>query len=185
MTKNKLAIYAIVALVFGGIGAYVATRTQTPAQVAAPAPAAAGPGRPVDALYALTMTDASGTSHKLSQWQGKALVVNFWAPWCAPCVKEMPELDELGREMAAKNVQVIGIGMDSQDNIAQFAKKLNIQFPLYVAGMGGTGLPEKLGNPGGGLPFTVLIGPDGTILKTYLGILKFDELKADLANIKS
>ena len=184
MTKKNLLVYVVVALLFGAAGLYFGIN-----QKAAPLTTTVAPvntaQKPSDALFALTMNDANGASQNLAQWKGKALVVNFWAPWCAPCVKEMPELAEVGREQAAKNIHVIGIGMDNQANISQFAKKFNIAFPLYVAGMGGTELPSKLGNPSGGLPFTVLIGPDGQVIKTYLGILKFDELKADLAKIQS
>ncbi|MGO4468101.1 TlpA family protein disulfide reductase, partial [Pseudoduganella sp. RAF53_2] len=84
---------------------------------------------------------------------------------------------------AGKKVQVIGIGIDSPTNIADFAKKFNIAYPVYVAGMSGTDLSRQFGNAQGGLPFTVLIGADGQVKKTYLGRLKFDQLKADLANL--
>jgi thiol-disulfide isomerase/thioredoxin len=108
-------------------------------------------------------------------------VVNFWAPWCAPCVQEMPELSQLAAESAGKNIGVIGIGIDSPTNIAQFAAKFKISYPLYVAGMSGTDLSRQFGNTAGGLPYTVLIGTDGQVRKTYLGRLRFAELKADLA----
>jgi thiol-disulfide isomerase/thioredoxin len=127
------------------------------------------------------MNDAGGAPQALSKWKGKALVVNFWAPWCAPCVQEMPELDQLAAASVAKNINVIGIGIDSPSNIAQFATKFKISYPLYVAGMSGTDLARQFGNSAGGLPYTVLIGADGQVRKTYLGRLKFDELKADLA----
>jgi thiol-disulfide isomerase/thioredoxin len=111
------------------------------------------------------------------------MIVNFWAPWCAPCVKEMPELAALATELASKDVAVIGIGIDSPTNIAQFASKFKISYPLYVAGMSGTDLSRQFGNTAGGLPYTVLIGADGQVRKTYLGQLKFDQLKADLAKL--
>ena len=97
----------------------------------------------------------------------------------------MPELDELAKESLAKNINIIGIGIDSPSNIAEFATKHKISYPLYVSGMGGTDLAREFGNSAGGLPYTVLIGADGQVKKTYLGRLKFDELKADLAALKS
>ena len=136
---------------------------------------------PVAALYAQSMNDAAGTAHPLSQWKGKALVVNFWAPWCAPCVKEMPELAALATDSVAKNIHVIGIDIDSPTNIAEFAARLKVSYPLYVAGMSGTELSREFGNTSGSLPYTVLIDADGKIRKTYLGQLKFDQLKADMA----
>ncbi len=179
MAKKNFATYALVALLFGGMGAYVAITSNK----AEPLPAAAAPTvtGPVQALYAQSLPDAAGKAQALSQWKGKAMVVNFWAPWCAPCVEEMPELSALQREMAGKNVQVIGIGIDSPSNIAQFAAKMKISYPVYVAGMGGTDLSRQFGNTAGGLPYTVLIGADGQVKKTYLGRLKFEQLRADLA----
>ena len=170
---------------FGAIGAHGRhPTTRTPAPVTTVAAAAAGaPHGPVGALYAQSMNDAAGKPQALSQWKGKALVVNFWAPWCAPCVQEMPELAELAKELAGKNISVIGIGIDSPTNIAQFADKFKISYPLYVAGMSGTDLSRQFGNSAGGLPYTVLIGADGQVKKTYLGRLKFDELSADLATL--
>ena len=80
-------------------------------------------------------------------------------------------------------MQILGIGIDSASNIAEFAAKYKIAYPLYVAGMEGTDLSREFGNQAGGLPFTVLIGADGKVRKTYLGRLKFDELRKDLASL--
>jgi thiol-disulfide isomerase/thioredoxin len=185
MTKKEVMLYTAIAILFGGIGAYIALKKNpAPVPVAAPVTVAA-PATPVAALFAQSMNDASGANHALARWQGKPLVVNFWAPWCAPCVQEMPELDQLAMASAAQGINVIGIGIDSPSNIAEFAGKLKISYPIYVAGMGGTDLARQFGNNAGGLPYTVLIGADGKVIKTYLGKLKFDELKADLAKLKS
>jgi thiol-disulfide isomerase/thioredoxin len=183
MNKKKLAGYAIVALAFGAMGALAGFNQHDGPITTAMASTDGKPHTAVSRLYGMTFNDAAGKPQALSQWQGKALVVNFWAPWCAPCVREMPELDELAKELAAKKVAVIGIGIDSPSNIAQFASKFKISYPLYVAGMEGTDLARELGNNAGGLPYTVLIGPDGAVRKTYLGQLKFDKLRADLAGL--
>jgi thiol-disulfide isomerase/thioredoxin len=175
--KNALMVGAV-ALAFGVIGAVVGLNRKAPAP---PATSVSAPVGAVGALYAQSMNDAAGAPQALSQWKGKALVVNFWAPWCAPCVQEMPELAQLAADSAAKNINVIGIGIDSPTNIAQFAAKFKIGYPLYVAGMSGTDLSRQFGNSAGGLPYTVLIGADGQVKKTYLGRLKFADLKADLA----
>ena len=180
MKKNNLIMIAAVAVAAGVIGAAVGLNHKTPAPAPLPLVAPAGA---VSQLYAQSMNDSKGAPQSLSQWKGKALVVNFWAPWCAPCVQEMPELAQLAADSAGKNIQVIGIGIDSPTNIAQFADKFKISYPLYVAGMSGTDLSRKFGNSAGGLPYTVLIGADGQVKKTYLGRLKFAELKADLATL--
>jgi thiol-disulfide isomerase/thioredoxin len=178
MNKNHAVMVAVVAVAFGVIGVVVGLNKKAPAP---PLTSLTAPAGAVGELYAESMNDAKGAPQALAQWKGKALVVNFWAPWCAPCVQEMPELDQLAREVGSKNIHVIGIGIDSPTNIVQFADKFKISYPLYVAGMSGTELSRKFGNTAGGLPYTVLIGADGQVKKTYLGRLKFEELKADLA----
>ncbi|MFZ6815289.1 TlpA family protein disulfide reductase [Undibacterium sp. Rencai35W] len=134
-------------------------------------------------LLALSLPDSKGQIQKLAQWQGKFLLVNFWATWCGPCVQEMPELSALQKDLASANVQLLGLGIDSPTNIADFAKKYQITYPLFAAGMEGTELSRQLGNQAGGLPFTVLIAPDGSVAKQYLGRLKMDELRADISKL--
>jgi thiol-disulfide isomerase/thioredoxin len=170
--KRNVLLFGTIAVLFTLTGAYFGVKRLEPTAPQSPA---------VATLFAQKMPNAAGQSHALSQWQGKTLIVNFWATWCAPCVDEMPELAELQTEVAAKNTLIIGIGIDSSANISEFAKKYHITYPLYVAGISGTELSRIFGNQAGGLPFTVLIGPDGQVKKSYLGRLKMDELRADLA----
>ena len=135
--KRKLLVYIPIAVLSCAIGVYFNLQRLTSAQPQTPA---------VANLLALSMVEAGGKQELLSQWQGKPLVVNFWATWCGPCVAEMPELNGLRTELVKKNIHVIGIGIDSQDNIAQFAQKYKISYPLYVAGINGTSLLRQFGN---------------------------------------
>ena len=173
MNKKNAILTGLVALSFTAIGIYFGYRQME----SAPADTSA-----VSQLLSQTMPDASGKPQSLSQWKGKALIVNFWATWCAPCVEEMPELSSLQTEVEPR-VQIIGIGIDSSSNIAEFAGKYKIHYPLYMGGMESTALARQLGNQAGGLPFTILIGPDGKPRKTYLGKLKMNELRQDLAEL--
>lgn len=172
--KKNTVIVGVIGLLFALAGAYFGLRQHQPAQPAAPA---------VASLLSQSMLDTNSQSQPLSQWKDKALVVNFWATWCAPCVEEMPGLSALQAEIAPRNIQIIGIGIDSTANIAQFASKYKIAYPLYTGGLDATELSRQFGNQAGGLPFTVLISRDGQIRKTYLGRLKFAELRNDLAKL--
>lgn len=174
MTKSKLLTFAGIAILFTVIGAYVGLKHFDPAPAANTA---------VTALMQASLPDTKNQQRALAEWKGKTLLINFWATWCPPCVAEMPELVELQADMANRNVQIIGIGIDSPSNIQQFAEKLQISYPLLVAGMQGTELSRQFGNQAGGLPFTVLIGPDGKIHQTYLGRLDMKKVRADLASL--
>ena len=92
----------------------------------------------------------------------------------------MPELSALQKEITAKNIQIIGIGIDSAAHIAEFSEKHKVDYPLYVAGISGAELARQFGNQAGGLPFTVLIDATGQIKKTYIGRLKMEELQQGL-----
>ena len=185
MNKKHLAAYVAIAALFGVMGALVAVNKKTPPAAPNPvtttmAPTGGAAHTVVADLYGQSLNNLAGEPQAMAQWKGKPLLVNFWATWCAPCVREMPELSHLADLEGGKRFNVIGIGIDSPTNMSEFAAKHHIAYPLYVAGMGGTELARSLGNKMGGLPYTVLIGADGQVIKTYLGELKFDELRADL-----
>jgi thiol-disulfide isomerase/thioredoxin len=173
MKKNVLLLGGV-AILFAAFGIIFAN------QRFAPAPAQTSA---VSALLSQTLKDANGQEQALSQWTDHALIVNFWATWCAPCVDEMPELSDLQHEISSQKIQILGIGIDSASNIADFAKKYRISYPLYIGGINGTELSRQLGNQGGGLPFTVIIGRDGQVKKTYLGRLKMDDLRKSLVGL--
>lgn len=129
------------------------------------------------ALFAATFHDADGRPQPLAQWRGQPLVVNFWATWCPPCVEEMPDLQQIREAYRDRGVEVVGIGIDSAARIAEFRDKHRITLPLLVAGIGGSDLNRALGNGSGALPFTVLIGADGSIRERQLGQVKPEQLR--------
>ena len=173
--KKTWGIFAAVAVICIGLGVFIGHKQTSPQQADNAA---------VASLLSQSMPDAHGKPQELSQWKSRPLVVNFWATWCAPCVEEMPELSELQTELdAGKKVQIIGIGIDSPSNIAEFIGKYKIAYPIYVGGLSGTELSRQLGNQAGGLPFTVLIDGDGKVRKSYLGRLKMEELRKDIASL--
>jgi thiol-disulfide isomerase/thioredoxin len=175
--KKNLRPVLILAISFMLGGAYVGYKhhsVQPSTETVAATPATAG-------LFEQVLPDPAGVPQSLSQWRGKPVIVNFWATWCAPCVEEMPELSAMGAELNSKNIHLIGIGVDSAENIRNFAGKYRISYPLYVAGANGVELSRQLGNRNGGLPFTVLFDKNGVIVKTYLGRLHLDQLRSDLA----
>jgi len=160
----------LVAALAGAVGLLSGCRREDP-------PTAASP---VD-LFSRSYPDVNGVQQPLAQWKGRPMVVNFWATWCAPCVKEMPDLDRLSKEFAA--IHFLGIGIDSPENIAQFLQKVPVAYPLLEARADGLDLMRDLGNVSGGLPFTVIMSPEGKILRSISGQLDPDELAGYLRSV--
>jgi thiol-disulfide isomerase/thioredoxin len=136
-------------------------------------------------LFALTLQDAAGTAQPLAQWRGRPLVVNFWAPWCAPCVEEMPDLQRIRDDYRARGVEVIGVGIDSAARIRAFRDQHAITLPLLVAGAEGSSLGDQLGNTAGVLPYTVLIGADSRVIERKIGRIRPEEVRGWLDKVAS
>lgn len=135
------------------------------------------------ALFDQVLPDTTGTQQPLKQWQGRPLVVNFWATWCAPCVKEMPDLDALHRQF--EQVGFVGLAVDTQSNVDKFLEKVQVSYPLLLIGNQGISLMRTLGNTKGGLPFTVVLDEQGTLVDSVLGQIKPDDLAATLKGLKA
>jgi thiol-disulfide isomerase/thioredoxin len=174
--KRSWPLFLLIGILFAGFGAYLSYTRFKPATPEASA---------ANALFSQQLADVTGKQVPLAQYKGKPLVVNFWATWCPPCVDEMPELNALQQELGVEKVRIVGIGIDSPSNIADFAEKQKISYPLLVAGMGGTELSRQLGNKAGGLPFTVMFDAQGKVRKQYLGRLKMDDLRRDLQALQA
>jgi peroxiredoxin len=121
------------------------------------------------ALFEATYPDASGKVQAVNQWRGKLAVVNFWATWCPPCREEMPELSQLQDQYGERGVVVLGISTDDVAKIHEFNAETKVSYPLLAGTDEAMNVAASLGNDKGVLPYTVIIKPDGTILKTYFG----------------
>lgn len=131
----------------------------------------------IKAFFANPWQSPDGKPVNTEKWQGKVLVVNFWASWCPPCVEEMPTLDQISKEYASKNVLFVGIGIDSPSNVREFLQKTPVSYPIVIGGLEGSNLAKQMGNTQGALPYTVIISPSGKSSFTKLGKISEDELK--------
>jgi thiol-disulfide isomerase/thioredoxin len=118
-----------------------------------------------------------GEGIDLNQWRGKPLLVNFWATWCPPCVEELPLLNAFYRTHVADGWQVLGLAVDRLEPVRRFLEKLPLEFPVALAGMAGIELSRALGNPTGGLPYSIVLNPSGKVTQRKIGKLT----QADLA----
>lgn len=123
-----------------------------------------------------TFTTPAGAPLAMSAFRGKPLLLNFWATWCPPCVEELPLLDAFGQQQAARGWQVVGLAIDQPSSVRQFLARTPVRFPIGLAGLEGTELGKALGNLSGGLPFTVVFGPDGSIRQRRMGKVSRSDL---------
>ena len=131
----------------------------------------------VKAFFANSWQTPDGKVANTQEWQGKVLVVNFWASWCPPCVEEMPTLDKLQQEFLQKNVLFVGIGIDSPSNIREFLEKTPVSYPIVIGGLEGSNLSKQMGNSQGALPYTIIINAQGKATSSKLGKINEEELR--------
>jgi len=126
----------------------------------------------------LEFADVDGNARRLSEWNGKVVLLNFWATWCGPCRDEMPLLD---RARGKSGVEVVGIAVDDPDAVKDYLKENPVGYPILLAREDGN--PElTFGDTRSVLPFSVLIGKDGTLLAQRAGSFSPDMLKTWLSN---
>ena len=119
----------------------------------------------------------AGEPVHMAAFRGRPLLLNFWATWCPPCVEELPLLDGFYGAQRAKGWQVVGLAIDQPSNVRKFLERTPLAFPIALGGLSGTDLGRALGNEKGGLPFTVLFGADGHVLKRKMGQLTAQDLQ--------
>jgi thiol-disulfide isomerase/thioredoxin len=132
-------------------------------------------GRPAwagqtDPVFDQSFPGLDGKPFALASCLGKPVVLNFWASWCPPCVKEMPDLESLHKKYPS--VHFLGLAVDSVSNVKTFLRNVPISYTVLLAGHDGIPLMQTLGNKVGGLPFTVVFDGKGQIQSRVLGQIK-------------
>lgn len=129
------------------------------------------------ALWGLEFDRPEGGALAMQSLSGKPLLLNFWATWCPPCVEELPMLNAFFRDHKARGWQVVGLAIDQPSAVRKFLTRIPLEFPVGMAGLGGTDLSRSLGNLTGGLPFTVVLGANGRVLHRKMGQITADDLQ--------
>lgn len=146
---------------------------------AAPPP----PSHPIpETLPDVSLPDLNGTAHRLSEWAGKPLVVNFWATWCEPCRREIPLLEDLRHENHRNSYEIVGIAIDHLDSVAKYVRDMKIDYPVLVGERGGLEAAGAFGMEPV-LPFTVFADAQGRIVTLKIGELHRDEAAFILARL--
>lgn len=121
------------------------------------------------------LKDVDGKLQDIKQWDGKVIMINFWATWCPPCRKEIPAFIELQQAYKAKGLAIIGLAIDTRQNVIDFVDPMGINYPVLIGDEAGIDLAKKYGNRFGQLPYTVFIDQHGKIVATHSGALNYAE----------
>jgi peroxiredoxin len=158
--------------------------TPVPAETAAATPAAGetpatsdaslGPKALPETLPQFELMDREGKLRKLGEWKGQPLIVNYWATWCAPCVREIPLLSQLRRERASQKLEVIGIAVDFRDDVLKFADSHALDYPLLIGEEDGLAAVSAVGMQPA-FPFTLFVDSQQRIVAMKIGELHHDE----------
>jgi peroxiredoxin len=118
----------------------------------------------------------NGELISLNDFEGKTILINFWATWCAPCREEMPMLMELQRVHGASGLQVVGIALDNAEQVNHFVRTYGITYPILVGEADVFETSAAYGNTEGVLPYSVLIDKNGIVRWNYAGIIRHEKI---------
>lgn len=124
-----------------------------------------------EAAPALELPDLQGRVHRLADYRGRRVLLNFWASWCGPCLDELPTLDKLQAKFGDQGTIVLGIAMDDPARVRAFLADHPVRFPILLGRMEAPSTSLLWGDSGEILPWSVLIGADGRVIATHRGPL--------------
>ncbi len=162
--RREVLAFAGVGIVAGIAGWLLSSRSTAPAT-------------DTRGLRTTRFADLEGKVRSLSEWDGRVRVVNFWATWCAPCREEIPALIQSREKLLASGVEFIGIAIDQAPKVVEFVRSVRISYPILLAGAEALDLVRDLGNPAGGLPFTVVLDQRGAVTHSNLGAVTREKIE--------
>ncbi|TYT26060.1 TlpA family protein disulfide reductase [Luteimonas viscosa] len=184
----------LVAVVSGGLGLLAALLATGPGPLlgsdlgqrvlndaltasAPPLPDGRSVARRGEALPAVEVAALDGAAIRLpGDFAGRPLLVNVWASWCGPCIKEMPELDRYARAQGEGGMQVLGLALDDPQAVRKFLARIPVAYPQAIDVPGPADAGVRLGNPKGVLPYSILVSADGRLLKQKIGPFEDGEI---------
>jgi len=127
-----------------------------------------------------SLLDMQNQPRSSKEWRGKLVLINFWASWCPPCIREMPALNELRLKNLASNFEIIGITAEPAQDALRYLDNNPVSFPILDGEKELATLGEHYGNSIGSIPFSVLLDRNGQIIKRYFGEVNLAALQIDI-----
>jgi len=125
------------------------------------------------------LPDLEGHEIASSAWAGKVLILNFWATWCPPCLREMPVFADAQKKYG--NLQIVGIAIDAKDEVARFVNEHPVNYPILIGDIKAIEMSRRLGNRLQGLPFTVIFDNRGKRVHAQIGEVTQTSLEKQIA----
>lgn len=171
MNWRTVSLFVLVAVLAGGAGAWLSMAREQPA----------GPPQSGDDLLGqvrppFTLGASDGQTLSAHDFDGRVLLINFWATWCTPCRAEMPMLNEVYGEFNAAGLSIVGVAIDDVQRAREFAASLGIDYAILVGATDVMATSLAYGNRAGMLPYTVLVDREGIVRWTRLGEIKREQL---------
>ncbi len=135
------------------------------------------------ALWSMQFDKPEGGKLVMADLRGKPLLINFWATWCVPCVRELPALQRFQREQAARGWRVIALAVDQPVPVIEFINRFKLELTVALAGVDGLEWQRAMGNDNGGLPFSLVLDGAGRVRHRKLGETTIDDLTQWAADI--
>jgi thiol-disulfide isomerase/thioredoxin len=174
MNRNFIIILALIVAGAAGFGLQRAMINQENQNLAPEMPSGQvsviGEPRPEFALQ-----DLEGKLRNIKEWDGKVLLVNFWATWCPPCKKEIPAFMALQDQYGEQGFQVIGVAIDNEQAVRDYADTMGINYPVMAAELDSMDIARAYGNRINALPFSAFVSRDGKIALTRPGELSHED----------
>jgi thiol-disulfide isomerase/thioredoxin len=135
------------------------------------------------ALWGMQFERPDGGKLVMADFRGKPLLINFWATWCVPCIRELPALQRFQRDHAARGWQVLALAVDQPVPVLEFIARFKLELTVALAGVDGLEWQRAMGNDKGGLPFTLVLDATGRTRQRKLGETTLDDLTRWAAEI--
>lgn len=172
---NRTAVLVVLVAVLGaGAGWLIGSQVKRPQWPPAP-PTSTLPAETT--LPDLELPQVGGGTRNLAEFRGRPILINWWATWCPPCVKEMPLLDAFAKRQGERGIAVVGIALDDPHKVAEFLQRVPVAYPNLLEEPGPGDSSMRMGNARAVLPYSVLADAEGRIVATHMGAFDEEELQ--------